>query len=121
MPSKKTNPWIKFLQSYTKKQQKTNKNYTYKNAIGDKKAKMMYKKMKGGFIDGEVDDDETDGDIVEGQAAAEGEEAKGSVMNGTGQVVDKNANEETVQEGGRKSRCKKEKMSKKGTRRTSKK
>ena len=53
MPSKKTNTWIKFLQSYTKKQQKTNKNYTYKNAIGDKNAKKMYKEMKGGF-DGEV-------------------------------------------------------------------
>ena len=45
MPSKKTNPWIKFLQSYTKKQQKTNSKYTYKNAIGDKNAKIMYKKI----------------------------------------------------------------------------
>ena len=79
MPSKKTNPWIKFLQSYTKKQQKTNSKYTYKNAIGDKNAKIMYKKMKGGFLGlfdkvekgGKENDDDTDDKIADDDKTAE--------------------------------------------------
>ena len=100
MPSKKTNTWIKFLQSYTKKQQKTNKNYTYKNAIGDKNAKKMYKEMKGGFFEGETVTDQ---------------EGKMQVDTGTEPVAEPVADKETV--GGRKSCRKKRKMSKKSKRR----
>lgn len=138
MPSKKTNPWIKFLQSYTKKQQKTNKNYTYKNAIGDKNAKMMYKKMKGGFFnfggEGEVQVPETEKkeDLNTDQAVVETDEEEPAVVE-TDEEEDLNTDQAAVepaavmqdQRGGRKLCSKKRKMSKKSTsrrrRRTSKK
>ena len=120
MPSKKTNPWIKFLQSYTKKQQKTNKNYTYKNAIGDKNAKKMYKEMKGGFFGGQDPAPSSDPMEVTGQDPTE---VQVSVADDKKTDAVARQDPDIEGEGGRKSCRKKRKMSKKSTsrRRTSKK
>jgi hypothetical protein len=88
MPSKKPNSWIKFLQSYTKKQQKTNKNYTYKNAIGDKNAKIMYKKMKGG------------GDFIEKKEGGGGEEENTMTEGGENKTMTEGGEDKTMTEGG---------------------
>ena len=129
MPSKKTNPWIKFLQSYTKKQQKTNKNYTYKNAIGDKNAKKMYKEMKGGFfggVDAKEDPMEVTGQEPTEVQVSVADDKKTEAVAGQDptEVQVSVAGQDPDTEGGRKSCSKKKKMSKKSTsrrRRTSKK